>query len=129
MTPNSEVDDRVEAEPPSHERRRRETPEVKLDAGFRPEVTFDDVSCTPEKSVSVSGRPEMPPTFPVPVAQQEDRHHDEQRDAETETDQHELVDFGLLEAWNQNRPVESGLVFCSSWLRPLPQTAFAKSLA
>ena len=69
------------------------------------------------------------PTFPVPVAQQEDRHHDEQRDAETETDQHELVDFGLLEAWNQNRPVESGLVFCSTWLRPLPQTAFAKSLA
>ena len=67
MTPNSEVDDRVEAEPASHERRRRETPEVKVGAGFRPEVTFDDVGRATKKSVSVSGRPETTPTFPVPV--------------------------------------------------------------
>ena len=37
-------------------------------------------------------------SFPVPVAQKEDGHHDEESDAEAEADQHELVHFRFLDA-------------------------------
>ena len=39
--------------------------------------------------------------FPVPVAEQEDRHHDEEGDAEAEADQHELVHLRLFDAWQK----------------------------